>query len=98
VDPAVDRQIVLQYYQSYTSAVKTAISLPDKLFKRADRFAKARRISRSELVAKALEAYLTLREKRELTREFNEYSAQFETGLSPTERKRRYRRLLEIEW
>jgi metal-responsive CopG/Arc/MetJ family transcriptional regulator len=78
--------------------VKTAVSLPDKLFKRAERYAKARRMTRSELVAKALDAFLSAREKEDLTREFNEYAARFDTRLPPAERKRRYRRLLEIEW
>lgn len=78
--------------------MKTAVSLPDDLFERADRFAKARRMSRSELVAKALAAYLTLREKGELTREMNDYAARVNTGLTPAEQKRRYRRLMEVEW
>ena len=38
--------------------MKTAISLPDELFEEADRVAKKRGISRSELYAHALEEHL----------------------------------------
>jgi metal-responsive CopG/Arc/MetJ family transcriptional regulator len=41
--------------------MKTAISLPDELFKAADRYAKEHRISRSELYSRALKDYLKLR-------------------------------------
>lgn len=41
--------------------MKTAISLPDALFRRADRLARTERISRSALVRRALEAYLQSR-------------------------------------
>jgi predicted DNA-binding protein len=42
----------------YTYSVKTAISLPDKLFYKADQLAKQQGISRSELYKKALEDYV----------------------------------------
>jgi metal-responsive CopG/Arc/MetJ family transcriptional regulator len=41
--------------------MKTAISLPDALFRRADRLARTQNISRSALVQRALEAYLQSR-------------------------------------
>ena len=38
--------------------MKTAISIPDTVFQRADRFAKRKAISRSELYTRAIRAYL----------------------------------------
>lgn len=38
--------------------MKTAISIPDAVFQQADRFAKRKAISRSELYTKAVRAYL----------------------------------------
>lgn len=38
--------------------MKTAISIPDKLFRRADALAKRLEISRSELYARAVEEYV----------------------------------------
>ena len=43
---------------SYTSPVKTAVSLPNELFERAERLAQRLGRSRSALYAEALTAYL----------------------------------------
>ena len=42
----------------YTSAVKTAVSIPDPLFEAADRLARRRNVSRSALYAEALQLLL----------------------------------------
>lgn len=47
--------------------MKTAVSLPDDIFKEADRTAKQLGISRSELYARALEAYLAKHRAAEIT-------------------------------
>lgn len=39
-------------------SMKTAISIPDAVFQQADRFAKRKAISRSELYTRAVRAYL----------------------------------------
>jgi metal-responsive CopG/Arc/MetJ family transcriptional regulator len=49
--------------------VKTAISLPDPLFKEADAAAKRLGLSRSKLIQIALEGYLRQRHEEELTAE-----------------------------
>jgi len=46
------------YDQGYTKYMKTAISIPDSLFEEADRLAKTRGWSRSELYANAVTAYI----------------------------------------
>ena len=46
------------YNRGYTGVMKTAISIPDSLFKEADRLAKRRGWSRSELYANAVTAYV----------------------------------------
>lgn len=50
--------------------MKTAISLPDSLFRRADRLARKERVSRSALIQRALEAYLASRSE-DVTAEIN---------------------------
>jgi hypothetical protein len=47
-----------RYNHGYTEFVKTAISIPDSLFEEADRLAKTRGWSRSELYANAVTAYV----------------------------------------
>jgi len=46
------------YNRGYTEFMKTAISIPDSLFEEADRLAKTRGWSRSELYANAVTAYV----------------------------------------
>jgi hypothetical protein len=46
------------YNHGYTWLMKTAISIPDSLFEEADRLAKTRGWSRSELYANAVTAYV----------------------------------------
>ena len=46
------------YNPGYTKFMKTAISIPDSLFEEADRLAKTRGWSRSELYANAVTAYV----------------------------------------
>jgi metal-responsive CopG/Arc/MetJ family transcriptional regulator len=47
-----------RYPCGYTGPMKTAISIPDSLFEEADRLAKTRGWSRSELYANAVTAYV----------------------------------------
>ena len=54
-----------------TLGMKAAISLPDDLFARADRLARAQKVSRSKLIQDALRHYLSLHE-RSLTERINE--------------------------
>ena len=50
-----------------TVGVKTSVSLPDDLFKRADRFARKQKKSRSQLYAEAIAEYLALHDADEIT-------------------------------
>lgn len=51
--------------------MKTAISLPDPLFKRVDRMAKCSGVSRSQLIAKAIDDYLSRFEDDAITKALN---------------------------
>lgn len=51
--------------------MKTAISLPDKLFHAADTFAESAGISRSELYATAVAEYLARRDGDHVTKRLN---------------------------
>jgi hypothetical protein len=51
-------KLEVRYNHGYTGLMKTAISIPDSLFEEADRLAKARGWSRSELYSNAVTAYV----------------------------------------
>jgi metal-responsive CopG/Arc/MetJ family transcriptional regulator len=52
--------------------MKTAISLPDKLFIDADRYAKSHGYSRSQLFAEAVAQYLAQHPSDQVTKKLNE--------------------------
>jgi predicted transcriptional regulator len=61
--------------------VKTAISIPDDVFRRAERLAKQRKVSRSQLYTSALIQMLEAEPKDELTRAYD--SAFADDGSDP---------------
>lgn len=61
-----------EYNFSYTETVKTAISLPDELFREADSAAKRLRVSRSQLYASAISEFLDRRRTANVTERLNE--------------------------
>ena len=73
------------YNSSYTEAVKTAVSLPDDLFRLAEATARRLHVSRSELYAKAISDYLKRQQGTAITERLNEvYSrnpAKLDSGL-----------------
>ena len=52
--------------------MKVAISIPDPIFEAADRLAKQRNVSRSQVFAEALAAYLDERNSESITALLNE--------------------------
>jgi metal-responsive CopG/Arc/MetJ family transcriptional regulator len=81
--------------------VKTAISLPEPLFQRAEVMAQRLEISRSQLVARAVEEYLKRYESRLLLESLNRA---YEDSPSADEREQmrhmrdKQRRLTKAEW
>jgi len=59
-------------YRGYTKSMKTAISLPEKLYEDAQRTAQAMGIPRSQLFAIALEEYINRHKKEKITEKLNE--------------------------
>lgn len=55
----------------YTAGMKTAISIPDGLFKQADRVAKRQKKSRSKLYADAIADYVARYEDDSITEAIN---------------------------
>jgi metal-responsive CopG/Arc/MetJ family transcriptional regulator len=65
--------------------MKTAISLPDDLFRQAEAAAQRLRVSRSELYAKAIAEFLRGRQEKSITERLNkvysEREAKVDSGL-----------------
>lgn len=73
------------YNSGYTRSMKTAVSLPDELFRLAEATARRLRVSRSELYAKAIAEFLRGQQGNSITQRLNDlYSrrtAKVDSGL-----------------
>jgi metal-responsive CopG/Arc/MetJ family transcriptional regulator len=70
----------------YSVGVKTAVSIPDPIFEAADRLARRRRISRSELYAQALAQLIDDDESSQITERLDdvyaERTSELDSGLA----------------
>jgi antitoxin MazE6 len=97
--PANDtRYLTLKYNFCYTLAVKTAISIPDKVFESAEKLASRLGKSRSQLYTQALDSYVMKHRNDNLTKELDEvYSttdSQLDAGLASLQ----YKSLSKDKW
>lgn len=78
--------------------MKTAISIPDGLFKAAEQYANAQGLSRSELYARALQIYLEAHQAEQVTTALDQlYTAESST-LDPAFKIAERRLLAEDDW
>ena len=83
---------------SYTSGMKTAISLPDAIFRAAERQAKRSKKSRSQLYADALAEYLSRHAPEEVTEAMNRVVDQLEESSDPFVLAAARSVLARVEW
>lgn len=63
--------------------MKTAISIPDRLFEDAEQFAKRMGLSRSELYSMALQEYLKVHKREEITKQLDAVYAEEDSSIDP---------------
>ena len=63
--------------------MKTAVSVPDEIFRQAEAAAKKLRISRSKLYATALSEYLDRKHSKSITERLNEVYSKHDSKLDP---------------
>jgi metal-responsive CopG/Arc/MetJ family transcriptional regulator len=78
--------------------VKTAVSIPDDLFRLADAAARRLRVSRSELYAKAVEDYLRQQDDRSITERLNHVYSRREAKLAPGLHRAQLKSLATEDW
>ena len=95
----VDRPDAPGYNNRYTRDVKTAISIPDRVFREAERAAKRLKVSRSELYRRALEAFTATLRDREVTASYDAAFADSESEAEARLRRTAARKVLrDVEW
>lgn len=89
-----------RYNLSYTASMKTAISIPDKVFEAAEKAAKRLGVSRSELYVNAIQEYLAQHSDEHVTEELNNIysSSKVDGQLDSVLRKMQSSSLNGNEW
>lgn len=82
----------------YTSGMKTAISLPDKVYRQADRLARKMGKSRSALYREALAEYVSRHDADAVTEAMNRVIARVGGRVDPFVREAGRRLLERTEW
>ena len=78
--------------------MKTAISIPDNLFKAADQYAKSHGFSRSQLFAKAVAQFLEQHPSDHITKQLNAVYSTEDVPLNETLSKMQYSSVESEEW
>ncbi|MBI3982430.1 MAG: ribbon-helix-helix protein, CopG family [Gemmatimonadetes bacterium] len=78
--------------------MKTAISLPDRLYRSGDRLAKRLGVSRSELYARALAEFLAKHQSDQITQRLNAVYAAEDSQLDPAFSKAQLEALPRESW
>jgi metal-responsive CopG/Arc/MetJ family transcriptional regulator len=78
--------------------MKTAISIPDKMFRSADSLAKRLGISRSQLYATAVAEFLSRHQGRHVTSSLDVIYSEEDSSLSPNLIRLQARSIAHEEW
>jgi metal-responsive CopG/Arc/MetJ family transcriptional regulator len=78
--------------------MKTAISLPDPLFRAAEQFAQAHGLSRSELFARALQTYLQAYQAHDITETLNQVYTEEDSALEPGVIRAQAQVMIKEDW
>jgi metal-responsive CopG/Arc/MetJ family transcriptional regulator len=84
--------------RSYTSGMKTAVSIPDELFREAEQFARRTRKSRSKLYQDALREYLARHDDDAITEAWNRLADEVDTRPDAFSREASRRAFARTEW
>lgn len=82
----------------YTLGMKTAVSVPNEVFERAERLAKRLEVSRSELYSRALREYLARHTPDEVTQALDRLSEDLDTSADDFVREASRRILEATDW
>ncbi len=84
--------------KGYTHGMKTAISIPDDLFKRAEKLARRAKKSRSRLFAEAMREYLARHDPELVTEVLDQVADELQPEQDKFVRRAALRTLERTEW
>ena len=78
--------------------MKTAISIPDEVFRSAERFARTSKMSRSRLYTKAIAEYVEKYRRRSVTEALNEVHGKSSSKMDPALAKLQQISIFKEDW
>lgn len=78
--------------------MKTAISVPNRIFESAEKMAKKLGMSRSKLFSTAMEAYLARYDDDQITAKLNEVYSVHDSSMDPVLAKMQAKTILKEDW
>ena len=78
--------------------MKTAVSIPDPVFRKAENLAKSLGISRSQLYTTALKTFVAEHDEDDVTKRLNEIYSEQDSSLDPVLEKMQFMSLPEEQW
>ncbi len=78
--------------------MKTAVSIPDPVFRKAENLAKSLGISRSQLYTTALKTFVAEHDEDDVTKRLNEVYSEQDSSLDPVLEKMQFMSLPEEQW
>lgn len=82
----------------YTLGMKTAISIPDNVFRSADTMAKRMGVSRSQLYSKAMEEFLARHRSKQVTARLDDIYSEEDSSIAPELTKAQMKTVVHEEW
>lgn len=79
-------------------SVKTAVSLPDELFRKAEAAARRLQVSRSELYARAISEFLKIQQGDAITERLNEVYSRNPAKVDPGLHRAQLKSLSKDDW
>jgi predicted transcriptional regulator len=84
--------------RGYTFGMKTAISIPDKVFAEAERLSRRLKKSRSQVYTEAVSEYIARHDPEAITEAMNRVCETMDTYLDPAISAATRRTLEDVEW
>jgi len=78
--------------------MKTAVSMPDDLFRRAEATARRLRVSRSQLYARAIEEFVNRQQGNAITERLNDVYSRIPAKVEPALERAQLKSLQEDAW
>ena len=85
-------------YYCHTTGMKAAVSIPDPVFKAADKLAHRMGVSRSRLYSIALERFVQEHDDEAITAKINEIYAHESSSLDPVLQSIQFRSIGKNDW